>query len=169
MRRELFLVLLACLGGNAFAEWSCTTSTGHTYTVSQSVLSDTCVDLAADADSPATAAVTVERKMKPYKSKPADARKTLIAGKAYVLNELKDPGSAQFRGLFTVRDIWLCGEVNAKNSYAGYVGFKRFISMGEIGLVDFDDGSEKFSDKWLTSCEEFNQAYIDQQRKRLRQ
>lgn len=44
---------------------------------------------------------------------------------------LKDPGSAQFQKM-VVRKIdegrVVCGEVNAKNSYGGYVGFKHFVS-----------------------------------------
>lgn len=43
---------------------------------------------------------------------------------------LKDPSSAQFRNVRIVS--WgsqklVCGEINAKNSYGGYVGFKRFV------------------------------------------
>ena len=46
---------------------------------------------------------------------------------------LKDPESAQFRNFYT--KSWtgkpspmdpVCGEVNAKNSYGGYIGFTRF-------------------------------------------
>lgn len=163
------LAALILMGVNTlgFAEWSCTTASGHTYTASQSVMSDTCTDLTTDAERAAAEAKPVEMKVKPFKSKPADARKAMDAGKAAVKNELKDPGSAQFRDLFTTRDFFLCGQVNAKNSYAGYVGFRRFVAMGEVGLVDFDDGSEKFSDKWFTSCEGFTQEFIDQQRRLL--
>lgn len=165
--RILVALVLLSVSTLGFAEWSCTTATGHTYTASQSVLSDTCTDLTTDAERAAEEAKPVVMKVKPYKSKPADARKALVAGKAAVLNELKDPGSAQFRDLFTTRDLFLCGQVNAKNSYAGYVGFRRFVAIGEVGMVDFDDGSDKFSDKWFTSCDGFTQDYIDQQRRLL--
>jgi hypothetical protein len=52
-----------------------------------------------------------------------------------VSNTLKDPGSAQFRNLeLNVERKVLCGQVNAKNAFGGYVGFRRFVSS--------DDGVE---------------------------
>lgn len=48
-----------------------------------------------------------------------------------VRDALKDPSSAQFRNV-TVRKSEagrvVCGEVNAKNSYGGYVGFRQFVA-----------------------------------------
>ena len=46
--------------------------------------------------------------------------------KSAVSNQLKDPSSAQFRNLVEVSPGVVCGEVNAKNSFGGYAGFKRF-------------------------------------------
>ena len=48
-----------------------------------------------------------------------------------VLDALKDPGSAQFKDLQWSIDhehygVSLCGWVNAKNSFGGYVGFHPF-------------------------------------------
>ena len=40
--------------------------------------------------------------------------------------KLKDPDSAQFRNVRTVRVGLVCGEVNAKNSMGGYVGYTAF-------------------------------------------
>jgi hypothetical protein len=51
--------------------------------------------------------------------------------KEAVVGGFKDPLSAQFRGLrSTLRQgqIVTCGEVNGKNSFGGYVGFKPFIA-----------------------------------------
>ena len=48
-----------------------------------------------------------------------------------VVYGLKDPDSAKFRNVRFVKynnQIVVCGEVNAKNSYGGYVGFSEFIS-----------------------------------------
>lgn len=51
---------------------------------------------------------------------------------------LKDPGSAQFGARMATRDqesgtIWVCGYVNAKNSYGGYTGMSPFLgSLMEI-------------------------------------
>ena len=44
-----------------------------------------------------------------------------------VLAALKDPESAQFRGLRKPHGA-LCGEVNSRNSMGGFVGFTRFFS-----------------------------------------
>lgn len=55
--------------------------------------------------------------------------------------QLKDPGSVQYRNLFVSKQqgddaLFLCGEVNAKNAYGGYVGFRQFISApGERQLA----------------------------------
>lgn len=48
------------------------------------------------------------------------------AARAQVTATLKDPGSAQFRNE-AMKGHVLCGEINAKNSMGGYVGFSRFI------------------------------------------
>lgn len=57
--------------------------------------------------------------------------------KAQIQGQLKDPGSAQFRGLYVARQagtdqLMLCGQINAKNSYGGYAGFTDFISGGPM-------------------------------------
>ena len=50
-----------------------------------------------------------------------------------VRKALKDPGSAQFGDLSAAIDdkglITICGYVNAKNSYGGFTGHKRYIGM----------------------------------------
>lgn len=50
---------------------------------------------------------------------------------------LKDPGSAQFRGIQAVTKqdgtIFVCGEVNGKNSFGGYTGFEPFTGMLSSG------------------------------------
>ncbi|HEY8604728.1 hypothetical protein [Tsuneonella suprasediminis] len=50
--------------------------------------------------------------------------------------ELKDPSSAQFRHLTRVGNL-VCGEINGKNSYGGYVGFEPFyVRDGKATLAD---------------------------------
>ena len=64
-----------------------------------------------------------------------DSGKTLDeaveAAKAVVAYDLKDPESARFRSI-EIRDFQggklICGEVNAKNSYGGYVGYQKFLA-----------------------------------------
>lgn len=48
-----------------------------------------------------------------------------------VADRFKDPSSLQVRHLAAARSlkdgrVWVCGEVNGKNSFGGYVGFEPF-------------------------------------------
>lgn len=58
--------------------------------------------------------------------------------------DLKDPSSAQFRDLYAITrglgDDTVCGEINAKNSYGAYVGFRKFYvySNGKYLISDPD-------------------------------
>ena len=52
-------------------------------------------------------------------------------GKEAVASNLLDPSSAMFRNLQVksfAEGYVLCGEVNAKNCYGGYVGFQPFVA-----------------------------------------
>ena len=55
---------------------------------------------------------------------------------------LKDPGSAQFDDvaatLLSDGTTYICGKVNAKNSYGGYIGFKPFNGKGDRDINYFD-------------------------------
>ncbi len=63
---------------------------------------------------------------------------------AYIDNEtavlkrrLKDPDSALFRNLYVSRKLGapiVCGEVNAKTSFGGYLGFQRFLGASAAGI-----------------------------------
>lgn len=101
-----------------------------------------------------------------FKSNPAEARKVLALGKRTVLNSLKDPDSAKFRDLRTSRDLWVCGEVNAKNSMGGYVGFQRFIVL--LSMVTFDDGSETFQDRWWMDCDGLERERLEALKQRFK-
>lgn len=52
--------------------------------------------------------------------------------KAAITENFKDPRSAQFQRIVGYRvgdlDTIVCGEINAKNSLGGYVGFRRFYA-----------------------------------------
>ena len=63
-----------------------------------------------------------------------------------VKGELKDPDSANFRNEKIIRNekgLYVCGEVNAKNSYGGYVGFMPYFSsvVGSSNLMTNDEHS----------------------------
>lgn len=67
-----------------------------------------------------------------------------IALKAY----LKDSDSAEIRNHKGV-----CGEVNSKNSFGGYGGFKRFIASSAIVAIEGENmDSSEFQNAWDQVC-----------------
>lgn len=64
--------------------------------------------------------------------------------------DMKDPSSTQFRNLFAITrgrgDDTVCGEINAKNSYGAYTGFREFYvdSDGEYFISDPDSPMAEF-------------------------
>lgn len=50
-----------------------------------------------------------------------------IAVKQSLRQHLRDPQSAQFRNVRQYADGTVCGELNAKNGFGGYVGFRSFV------------------------------------------
>ncbi|WP_299440255.1 hypothetical protein [uncultured Rhodospira sp.] len=67
----------------------------------------------------------------------------MIAGaKTAVRQKLRDPDSAQFRNIRIVEHTagkLVCGEVNARNVFGGYVGFQLFASSGQSARILFTD------------------------------
>lgn len=51
--------------------------------------------------------------------------------RANVSSHMKDPSSTQFKNEKLGSTRWLCGEMNAKNSYGAFDGFKHFVSGPE--------------------------------------
>ena len=51
--------------------------------------------------------------------------------KEFVASQFKDPQSTQFQKI-TYKDNVMCGEVNSKNGYGAYVGFKRFVAKKQL-------------------------------------
>lgn len=69
-----------------------------------------------------------------------------------VKNNLKDPASAVFRNQVNV-----CGEVNSKNSFGGYVGFSRFILtedkiLFENEYLESDYSKQMYQQFWNATC-----------------
>jgi hypothetical protein len=58
-----------------------------------------------------------------------DHQRFVTDAKRAITQNLKDPDSALFRDMFLSNKELptLCGEMNAKNSYGGYVGYKKFF------------------------------------------
>lgn len=65
-----------------------------------------------------------------------------------VKETLKDPTSAVFQNMKGA-----CGEVNAKNSYGGYTGFKRFYVNNGTALTRDPEDSLDFDLGWIAHCE----------------
>lgn len=61
-------------------------------------------------------------------------------GRTAVLERLRDPESARFRYVVTRRlengTRLFCGEVNSRNAFGGYVGYRRFFALGDFALVE---------------------------------
>ena len=65
--------------------------------------------------------------------------------------DLKDPSSVQYRGLFISRRTIpvLCGEMNARNSYGAYVGFRRFYSTEISTLAEIEKLNGTYEERSL--------------------
>lgn len=78
-------------------------------------------------------------------------------GERFVGPTLKDAGSAQYRNLtYRVRlgVPTLCGEVNARNSFGGYTGFRRFMVMGSVLTFNSVPRAAKvWRQTWVRFCE----------------
>lgn len=75
---------------------------------------------------------------------------------AQLVQNFKDPESAKYRNIRTYRtgmgDEIVCGEVNGKNSFGAYVGYKPFYIRLENGVARaslVDDGDLPFA---RTAC-----------------
>lgn len=70
----------------------------------------------------------------------------------------KDPSSVQFRGeqLHEKTDVGAvaCGEVNAKNSFGAFTGFKGFVAVEKDMTLYIENGvnAKKFAEKWNKYC-----------------
>lgn len=66
------------------------------------------------------------------------------AAKKLVAHSLRDPASAQFRDVVEHGGA-VCGEVNGKNGFGAYAGFKHFIVVDDQVTVELDLPSEALS------------------------
>ncbi|NTW33458.1 MAG: hypothetical protein HGB12_12690 [Bacteroidetes bacterium] len=87
---------------------------------------------------------TVYHKKKPVYTPNTGTDKQIIArGLSMVKYKLKDPYSARFRNIYVEKTKLraLIGEVNAKNSFGGYNGYKwfRYYVVDGYQCVDIDD------------------------------
>lgn len=77
-------------------------------------------------------------------AKPSSQEVLISKAKNAASEGLRDPSSAQFRKLRAGTDV-VCGEINGKNGFGAYAGFKPFIysnGLAEISPETVDWNSE---------------------------
>lgn len=83
---------------------------------------------------------------------------------------LKDPSSAQFQGVRVNNGgTAICGKMNAKNSFGGYVGFRDFVGTDEgvvvkppeCGEVGISTLAERSSDSALACMQYVRMTVVD--------
>lgn len=78
----------------------------------------------------------------------------VLNAKDYVRSRLKDAESAQFKNVFYSNASGspvVCGQVNSKNAYGGYGGYKYFVSESPE-LTFFEGEVDDFAKIWNKLC-----------------
>lgn len=111
-----------------------------------------------------TAAATKAADLKAQQDAAAiDERKAVLTEverfKTALTSGFKDPSSAQFKNVVAygvakpLHIAFLCGQVNAKNSYGAYIGFKRFFMIGtSVSEVEDSRNGPVINEMWPTTC-----------------
>lgn len=67
---------------------------------------------------------------------------------------LRDSDSAEFRNLQVLHSKsggrYVCGEVNSRNAFGGYVGYQQFVSVGQMTFLQ--EQASDFSEVWKEFC-----------------
>jgi hypothetical protein len=89
----------------------------------------------------------VDKKVDSKKEK-AQAFNVYYKTKEGIRNHMKDPESTKFKDLKVVKTeidgkeyMFLIGEVNGKNGFGAYIGFKSFIALGDKFYLQDSDGA----------------------------
>lgn len=79
--------------------------------------------------------------------------------KAALTERFKDPSSAQFKNVVAygvaqpLRISFMCGQVNAKNSYGAYIGYKRFFMIGtSTAQIEDTQNTSIIDHMWPSTC-----------------
>jgi len=62
----------------------------------------------------------------------------MIAAEKVAAYKLLDPDAAKFRDVRQIGSA-VCGEINGKNSFGAYVGFRKFVVLGGDGKWNYAD------------------------------
>lgn len=76
-------------------------------------------------------------------------------GKQRVLAMMKDPGSVKFGRVYVKTKgahKTVCGTLNAKNSFGGYTGHKRFLSSVRRNMTLTEGSIKEFDLSWRRYC-----------------
>jgi hypothetical protein len=80
----------------------------------------------------------------------------IAKAKSDITRNFKDPSSVQWRNLFVSGDQMpvLCGELNGKNSYGAFVGFRRFYAAANTSLQEIEDAKHPamMNGMWPSMC-----------------
>jgi hypothetical protein len=80
----------------------------------------------------------------------------ILKGKETISSLLKDSDSAKFRHLFFSGKVVpiVCGEVNSKNSFGGYVGYQKFVTANQADLTVLETEMKpgEFGKVWNKFC-----------------
>jgi len=68
-----------------------------------------------------------------------------------VATSLRDPSSVQFRNVKRGADGLVCGEVNEKNAYGGYVGFVPFM-VSDTAVIIASAEHPIMPSRWVLTC-----------------
>lgn len=93
---------------------------------------------------------------KPSPEKAEERRKAelLAIAEDITKQRLKDPSSAEFRGLRVAKNgAVVCGEVNSKNSFGAFTGFRRVAIVKNLVAIEGETMTlSEFSEVWHVSC-----------------
>lgn len=80
--------------------------------------------------------------------------------KTAISRGLKDPDAAKFRNIGIYKSttgkggVSVCGEVNAKNSYGAYVGYKSFVVSGDMAYINDEENAGMYGVLGPALCHE---------------
>jgi hypothetical protein len=81
-----------------------------------------------------------------------EAELVIIRGERRVRDVLREPDSAEFRGVFEGNDGVVCGEVNARNGFGGMNGFQPFVSARNVLIYEPSKDAAAFAAVWELHC-----------------
>ena len=81
----------------------------------------------------------------------AEAQADVAKAQTFIIDNAKDPTSVQW-GTIWVFNRQVCGFLNAKNSFGGYTGYRRFWTHGDVVMVD-----SMFDKEWI-AVDAFNRT-----------